>query len=348
MPPAEEGGAGMSVESSGAVTLEDVARRAGVSRATASRVVRGDSGVSAEKAQAVRGAVAELRYIPNRAARSLVTRRTDTVAVVVPEPDQRIFSDPFFFLTIQTVSRALEDTDIQLVMAFADRAGSHQRLRAFLGDGHVDGAIVVSHHQIPGQIETFMRAPIPVVFIGRPAMATSSVSWVDVDNREGGRIAARRLGERGRRRPAIITGTLDMVAAQDRLEGFTSVFESQGIPVVQLDGDYTRESGARAARELEPLIRRGEVDGVFCCSDLMSRGVLDAWHELGVAVPGDVALVSFDDIDAERTDPPLTTVDNPVSEMGVAAIRMLRDLMAGRETQQPVQLPARLMERMSG
>lgn len=337
----------MSIGPSGAVTLEDVARAAGVSRATASRVVRGDPGVSDVKSAAVRRAVASLRYVPNRAARALVTRRTDTVALIVPEPDQRIFSDPFFYLTIQTISRALGDTDIQLVMAFADRAGTHHRLRAFLCDGHVDGAIVVSHHQIPGQIETFMRAPIPVVFIGRPATATSSVSWVDVDNREGGRIAARRLHEAGRDRPAIITGTLDMVAAQDRLEGFTSEFEGWGTAVVRLDGDYTRESGARAARELAPLIRRGEVDGVFCCSDLMSRGALDAWHELGIAVPGDVALVSFDDIDAERTDPPLTTVDNPIAQMGAAAIRMLRDLMEGRQTQQPVQLPARLVERAS-
>ena len=338
----------MAIEPSGAVTLEDVARAAGVSRATASRVVRGDAGVSPAKAQAVRSAVGLLGYVPNRAARSLVTRRTDTVAVVVPEPDRRIFSDPFFFLTIQAVSRSLESTDIQLVMAFADRAGSHHRLRSFLCDGHVDGAIVVSHHQIPGQIETFLRAPIPVVFIGRPAQATSAVAWVDVDNREGGRLAARRLLTRGCRKPAIITGKLDMVASLDRREGFGSVFADHGVDVVEVAGDFSRESGAAAARELAPLVRRGEVDGVFCCSDLMSGAVLQAWREEGLRVPEDVALVSFDDFaEAPRTDPPLTTVPNPVPEMARAATAMLRDLLEDVPTQQPVLLPARLVARAS-
>jgi len=339
----------MVVESSGAVTLEDVARAAGVSRATASRVVRGDVGVSPAKAQAVRRAVTEMRYIPNRAARALVTRRTDTVAVVVPEPDKRIFSDPFFYLTIQAVSRALVATDIQLVMAFADRAGEHQRLRAFLGDGHVDGAVVVSHHQLPGQIETFMRAPVPVVFIGRPASSTSSVSWVDVDNREGARLAVRRLVEHDHcRHLAVITGTMDMVAAQDRLEGFREECVRFGVTTVELPGDYTIQSGQAAARALAPAIRAGDVDGVFCCSDLMSRGALEAWQADGVSVPGDVVLVSFDNIEPDLADPPLTTVENPVEEMCRAAIRMLRDLMEGHPTEQPVQLPAHLVERASG
>lgn len=339
----------MAVESSGAVTLEDVARAARVSRATASRVVRGDPGVSPAKAAAVRRAVSDLGYIPNRAARSLVTRRTDTVAVVVPEPDKRIFSDPFFYLTIQSLTRAVESTGIQLVMAFANDADGHRRMRSFLGDGHVDGAVVVSHHQIPGQIETFMQAPIPVVFIGRPMATTSAVSWVDVDNCEGARLAVRRLVEHdGCRRLAIITGILDMVAAQDRLEGFREEAARQGIDTVEVTGDYSLESGAAAGRELAPRIRSGEVDGVFCCSDLMSRGAMGAWRSEGLRVPDDVPLVSYDNIEPDLADPPLTTVENPVAAMSQAAMSMLRDLMEGRETQQPVRLPARLVERVSG
>lgn len=332
---------------SGGVTLEDVARAASVSRATASRVVRGERGVSAERVQAVRRAVEDLGYVPNRAARSLVTRRTDTIALVVPEPEVRIFSDPFFALTVQAISRALEDASVQLVMAFADRLGGHGRLKGFLHDGHVDGAIVASHHNIHGQSEAFVEAPIPVVFIGRPLLARPTDAFVDVDNLEGGRLAARRLWETGRRHPAIITGTLDMVAAQDRREGFVSEWGSHGVEVVEAAGDYTRESGERAARELTPAIRAGRVDSVFCSSDLMSRGALAAWRELGVAVPGEVALVSFDNFRAEETDPPLTTVDNPVADMGVAAVRMLRDLMEGHATQQPVRLAAHLVVRAS-
>ncbi|WP_043534515.1 LacI family DNA-binding transcriptional regulator [Actinomyces polynesiensis] len=339
----------MSVDPRSAVTLEDVARAAGVSRATASRVVRGDSGVSEPKARAVREAVTTLRYVPNRAARSLVTRRTDTVALVVPEPDQRIFSDPFFAITVQAVSEALEDTDIQLVMAFADRAGSHQRLRSFLHDGHVDGAIVVSHHQIPGQIETFMRAAIPVVFIGRPARATSSQAWVDVDNREGGRIAARRLLEGGSRAPAVITGTLDMVAAQDRLEGFTQQMGEAGTTPLVVQGSFTRDSGTRAGTELLPMIRGGQVDGVFACSDLMALGAMEVWRREGVRVPDDVRIVSFDDLEAGAlADPPLTSITNPVERMGREAIRMLRERLENRGTERPVLLPTQLVPRVSG
>lgn len=341
-------GGGDGVIGTGGVTLEDVARAASVSRATASRVVRGDAGVSADKVAEVRRAVEELGYVPNRAARSLVTRRTDTIALVVPEPEVRIFSDPFFALTVQAISRALEDTSVQMVMAFADRLGGHGKLKGFLHGGHVDGAIVASHHNIHGQSEAFVEAPIPVVFIGRPMLAEETDSFVDVDNLEGGRLAARRLWEQGRRHPAIITGTLDMVAAQDRREGFISEFRTLGVDVVEVAGDYTRESGVRAGRELEPRIRSGEVDGVFCSSDLMSRGALAAWGELGVSVPGDVSLVSFDNFAADETDPPLTAVDNPVAGMGIAAVRMLRDLMEGRQTQQPVRLAAHLVVRVSG
>ena len=109
----------MGVPRTGAVRLEDVARAAGVSRATASRVVRGDARVSPQKVRAVQRAVKELNYRPNRAARSLVTRRTDTIALIVPEPDQRIFSDPFFSSVVQAVVYSLDDTYVQLVLAFA-------------------------------------------------------------------------------------------------------------------------------------------------------------------------------------------------------------------------------------
>ena len=339
----------MAVDPGPAVTLEDVARVAGVSRATASRVVRGDHAVSEERVRAVREAVSALGYIPNRAARSLVTRRTDTVALVVPEPDQRIFSDPFFAITVQAVSQALEDSDIQLVMAFADRAGSHQRLRSFLHDGHVDGAIVASHHQIPGQIETFMRAPIPVVFIGRPATATSSLAWVDVDNREGGRIAARRLLEDGCRAPAIITGTLDMVAAQDRLDGFCQEMEAAGVVPRVIQGSFTHDSGVRAGVELAPLIRGGEVDGVFSSSDLMALGAMGVWRGEGIRVPDHVRVVSFDDLEAGAlSDPPLTSVTNPAERMGWEATRMLRERLDGGGVEEPVLLPAKLVARVSG
>ena len=342
-------GDAMAVEPTGQATLEDVARVAGVSRATASRVVRGDAGVSGAKVDAVRAAVEALRYVPNRAARSLVTHRSDTIALIVPEPDVRVFSDPFFARIVQSITKSLEDTHIQLVMAFADRTGAHQRLRSFLANGHVDGAIVVSHHQIPGQIETFLRAMVPIVFIGRPANSTSAVNWVDVENREGGRKAARRIFERGARKIAIITGALDMVAAQDRLEGFISELALLGVTPRVVEGDFTSESGAHAGAQLVPLIEAGEVEAVFASSDMMAVAAMGVWRGRGIGVPDDVQVVSFDDSEAARqAEPPLTSLTNPVDTLGAGATRMLRDLMDHEDTERPLIIPTQLVERLSG
>lgn len=341
---------GMRVgEKNGSVTLEDVAAAAGVSRATASRVVRGDVKVSKVKLKAVQRVVAELGYVPNGAARTLATRRTDTVAVIVPEPNKRIFSDPFFYRTLGALSFAFEAGNTQLVMVFADRTGRDRKIQKFLNGGNIDGAIVVSHHQVRGQIETFLEAPIPVVFIGRPISKDRVLSWVDVDNRDGGRLAARRLVKNdGRKHLAIITGAMDMVSAQDRLAGFMEEAKSFGVNPLQVAGEYTLESGRKAAHRLTPMIREGIVDGVFCSSDLMSRGLLSLWGEEGVRVPQDVALVSFDNIESDLTSPPLTTIENPIERMSEAAVVMLESLIAGEETRQPVLVPAHLIERVSG
>lgn len=140
-------------------------------------------------------AVDQLGYRPNRAARSLATQHTDMVALIVPEPDARLFSDLFFSVIVNAVNREFEDTHLQLVLMLADRGCEDTKLRPFLYEGHVDGAIVTSHHQVPHQIQTLLNAPM--VFIGRPTQAPTFNSWVDVDNTESGRLGARRLIERG-------------------------------------------------------------------------------------------------------------------------------------------------------
>ncbi|MBE6482230.1 MAG: LacI family transcriptional regulator [Actinomyces ruminicola] len=330
------------------VTLEDVARAAGVSRATASRVVRGDTGVTAKKTKAVQAAVASLGYIPNSAARALVSRRTGTVAVVIPEPDQMIFSDPFLTQTVQEISRDLDKADIQLVMVFGDQSGHGRRAAKYLRNGSVDGAIVISHHRFSGQVEAIMSVQIPVVFIGRPVAQASPNSWVDLDNVSAGRLAAERLLECGARRPAIITGSLDMVAAHDRLRGFREVLGRVGIDPVLLEGAFTAESGRAAGEALAPRIESGEIDGVFASSDLMALAALEAWRDRGLRVPDDVRLVSCDNgPEAAAANPPLTSVDNPTDILGRAATDMLRAILDETWDGQPVLVPARLLVRQS-
>jgi len=311
-----------------APTLDDVAEAAGVSRSTASRAINGGERVSPEAQAAVDDAVARLGYAPNRAARSLVTRRTDSIALVVPEPDAKILTDPFLGGVLRGVSDALAGTDLQLVLLLARPGEQPGHLARYLRSGHVDGAIVASHHRGDQLEPQLARDPLPVVFVGRP-FEGGSVPYVDVDNTAGGRAAARRLVERGCRRLATITGPLDMPAALDRFAGWRQVLDEHGLPAEAVaNGDFTIDGGAAAMRQV--LTEHPDIDGVFAASDLMAAGALDVLREHGRRVPQDVAVIGFDDLGmAERMSPRLTTVHNPVVQMVSAATGTLLDMLGG-------------------
>ncbi len=313
-----------------APTLDEVAQTAGVSRSTASRAINGGLRVSPEAQAAVDAAVAQLGYTPNRAARSLVTRRTDSIALVVPEPDERILTDPFLAGTMRGVSAALGGTDLQLVLLFARPDEQPGRIVRYLSSGHVDGAIVASHHRDDDLEEALLAARLPAVFVGRPFHPTPDLLYVDVDNVEGGRLAARRLVEAGRRRVATIAGPQDMTAGVDRLTGFREVLRDAGLPDDAIEiGDFAVAGGAAAMERL--LAAHPDVDGLFVASDLMAEGALRVLAAHGRDVPRDVSVVGFDNLaTAATTSPPLTTVQNPMVEMVRGATDLLLDLVGGR------------------
>ncbi len=318
-------------ESAPRPTLEAVAARAGVSRATVSRVVNGSDGVREPLAERVRRAVDELGYVPNQAARSLVTRRHDAVAVIVAEPETRVFADPFFARQLRGISKELTAHDNQLVLLLTEDRDDHARVARYLAGGHVDGALVFSLHiddPLPGLIRS---AGLPTVFGGRPHWngGEDGVRHVDTDNRGGAREAVRHLLGLGRRRIAHITGALDQTSAVDRLDGFRDVMADPD-PALMEEGDFTAASGERAMRAL--LARRPDLDAVFAGNDLMAAGALRALRDQGRRVPDDVAVVGFDDMlpIAEQTEPPLTTVRQDIEGMGRLMARLLlRDLDRG-------------------
>ena len=316
----------------GPPTLEQVAALAGVSRATVSRVVNGSPKVSPALRAQVERAVAKLGYVPNRAARSLVTRRADSVALVVSEPHARFFSEPFFAGMVRGVSAALAETGVQLLLLIAQDLPDRGWLERYVVGGHVDGVLLASLHgddPLPGTLE---RAGVPAVLIGRPVDQAAPGSYVDADNRGGAGKAVGHLARRGRRRIATITGSLDMGVGQDRLEGYRDGLAAAGLAgageLVET-GDFTEEGGAAAMGRL--LERPGDpVDAVFAASDLMAAGALRALRAAGRRVPEEVAVVGFEDSAVARyAQPPLTTVRQPIEEMGRQATRLLLAQVAG-------------------
>jgi DNA-binding LacI/PurR family transcriptional regulator len=336
-------------------TLEQVAALAGVSRATVSRVVNGSPRVSPAVRAQVERAVAKLGYVPNRAARSLVTRRADSVALVVSEPHARFFSEPFFAGMVRGVSAALAETGVQLLLLIAhdlrDRPDppGRGRLERYVVGGHVDGVLLASLHGDDPLPATLERAGVPAVLVGRPAGPVPG-SWVDADNRGGARMAVDHLARRGRRRIATITGPLDMGVGVDRLDGYRDGLAAAGLAggggLVE-GGDFTEEGGAAAMVRL--LRRPGPpVDAVFAASDLMAAGALRALRAAGRRVPDDVAVVGFEDSAVARyAQPPLTTVRQPIEEMGRQATRLLLAKVAGEAGGMHLVLDVELVVRAS-
>lgn len=328
-------------------TLEKVALLAGVSRATVSRVVNGSTTVAPEIRSAVERAVQELGYVPNPAARSLVTQRTDSYALVVPEPASRVFSDDMFFPgIIRGVSQELEAADKQLVLMLATSATSHDRIERYALGQHVDGVMMASMHGADPLPATLARMGIPVVASGRP-LGRTPVPYIDVDHAGGVRKAVQRLLDAGRNRIATIAGPQDMVAGLERLDGYRSALRDSRRRSIVAVGDFTRESGVVAMRQL--LDDDPQLDAVFVASDLMAEGALRTLRQTGRRVPDDVAVIGFDDVEIARyTEPPLTTVRQPINEIGRHLVRQLLRQAAGEEIELALILPTELIIRESG
>lgn len=323
-------------------TLEEVARLAGVGRGTASRVVNGSDQVSAHTREAVERAVRQLGYVPNQAARALKTRRTDTVALVIAEDEERVFAEPFFAGLVRGISRAVDESSRRMVLTMVPDEEQRARLGQFLTPQHVDGVMVVSLHDglsLPDHPE------LPIAYVGRPQ--DPRACFVDVDNRGGARQAVEHLLDRGRRRIACITGPQDMASGRDRLDGYRDAIEAAGLrvePDLVAVGDFSDASGAAGALSL--LARRPDLDAIFAANDSMALGALRELSRRGVDVPGDVALVGFDGSAAAAASAPvLTTVRQPLAELGRALVDVLVASIEDEKNEpRSVILPAALIE----
>lgn len=331
-------------------TLEQVAKLAGVSRSTVSRVINNHPNVRPEIRERVLQVIKEIGYQPHAAARSLVTRRTQIIGVIIPEAVTKIFTDPFFPLFLRGATEICNARQYHLMLSLFTGLIDRQELyRRVLRSGYLDGVIVASASLNDPIIPNLLSDKIPFVSVGR--YPDERVNYVDVDNVGGARMAVEHLIRLGHRRIATITGPLDMVASQDRLNGYRQALEANGIPVDEsliVEGDFTEGSGMLGMQRLLPA----SPTAVFVASDMMAIGALRTLRQIGLRVPDDVAIVSFDDIPlASSIEPPLTTVRQPIERLGAIAAELLLSLLERPSRERmPVQrivLPTELVIRAS-
>ena len=324
-------------------TLLDVARLAGVSPMTVSRVVNGSGAVSPRTRARVQRALAETGYMPNTLARSLRARRTDTIALLLPD-----MTNPFFTTLAHGVETAAREAGISLLLANSDeRAEEERRLVSILLQRQVDGILVVPAGSGAETIRACRDQHVRVVVVDRRP-ETPDVDVVRADAEGGAFELGRLLVGLGHREMAVLTGPASVLTAVDRVAGFRRALEEAGAPPPHVvNGAFSIESGrAMALRAME---RRPPPSAIFAANNFIAIGVQHALHEIGVRVPEDVALVGFDDLpQAMVTFPFLTVAAQPAFEIGRQAVAMLLDGVANPDRPaREVILPTEIVVRRS-
>jgi LacI family transcriptional regulator, galactose operon repressor len=323
----------------GQVTLDDVARVAGVSRAAASRALNGRNGVRPAVRERVTQASDSLGYRPNRAARNLASGRSAVIGLVIPSDELRV--DPYGASMVHSVARAADAAD-QGLMLFLASSEPGEHIRRNLRDGLIDGVIVSAVAVGERWIEELLDADRPTVIVGAPHPRRSDVPVVGTENRASSAAAVEHLFDQGCERVAIITGPLDRGDGARRLEGYRDAHRRRGVPVDEelvIVGDFNRASGRAAGERLVGIAP----DGVFACNDEMALGALAAFDRAGIVVPDQIAVVGFDGTSAaEVAGVSLTTLVQPFDELGRVAVAELLALLAG----EPVELFQMLAPRL--
>lgn len=325
-------------------TIRDVARVAGVSHGTVSRYLNGGHWVSPEAREAVEAAIVSTGYTANHAARSLATGRSGSLALLLTESQQLLFSDPTFALLLRGATEALAEHSMTLVLLIAGTEAERENVERYVRAGHVDGVLLFSSHESDALLASLVAAGVPTVCSGVPT-GDLAIAHVAIDEVEAARKMTRHLVRGGHRRIALITGPHDTPGGRLRLAGFRDELGERFDPDLVEQGSYERASGDAAMTRL--LERAPDIDAVFAASDVMAVGAIDALRRAGRRVPEDVAVAGFDDSGlAETATPPLTTVRQPWARISSTMVDMVLDVIAGRP-RDAVVLPTDLVVRDS-
>lgn len=323
-------------------TIKDVARVAGVSVATVSRALNGAENVLPHTRQRILDIARELRYAPSGAARSLITRKTDTVGALLPDLHGEFFSE-----LIRGIDQAARARGLHLLLSSShdDATEAAAALRAM--NGRVDGLIVMSPHADDDFLSQNLPPNLPAVLLNsglrRPAQRVFAV-----DNFGGARAMTEHLVASGRRRIAFLGGPAANFEARERERGYRAGL-APGAAAWVLEGDFSEAGGQRAAAQLLALPAGERPDAVFAANDIMAIGLLGTLVAAGVRVPEDIALAGFDDIPIARyVSPALTTIHVPIADLGIDALDALADQLESHDTDATTTvMPVRLVVRRS-
>jgi LacI family transcriptional regulator len=314
------------------LNLEDIARLSGFSRSTVSRVVNHHPNVSEKTRRMVMEVIEKYNFQPNPAARALASQRYKVIAIVIPNIVSDVFTDPFFSILLQSITTCANLLDysvtLWLTSAEVDENAFYDRV---IGNRLYDGMIVASAAVDHPFVERLQSQGKPYFLVGRPLVDEALVNFVDVENVAGARLAVEHLIHKGHRRIGMLPGRQALASSQDRQQGYFTALQQAGLPVdlrlVAPSGNYTEASGYQG---MHYLLKQG-VDAVFAANDAIATGALRAIKEAGLRVPVDIAVVGFDDIPlASMTEPPLTTVRQPISQLGTRSVEKLVELLEGK------------------
>jgi LacI family transcriptional regulator len=308
--------------------LEDIAKKAGVSRSTVSRVVNNQLNVSDKVRQRVLKVIQETGYSPNAAARTLVSQRSNTIGLVLPHSVSTFFTDPYYPHLIKGISLACNHYDFTLALFVAGSREYQEKILPRLSSpGFLDGIIIQSGHQADQSIILdLVKTNIPVLVAGRP-LYEDQICFIEIDNVAASEKAVRHLIQTGYKHIATITGPLSSTVGYDRLAGYKKALDSSSLkfnPSLIMESDFTEAGGYSAMQKLLPF----KPDAMFAASDMMAIGAIRAIRDAGLKVPNDVAIVGFDDLPIPAVNEyQLTTIHQPVVQFGFKAVETLMELI---------------------
>ncbi|MCW3489413.1 LacI family DNA-binding transcriptional regulator [Dethiobacter alkaliphilus] len=308
------------------ITTKDVAKKAGVSQATVSRVLNNYHYVGEKTRRKVTEAIAELGYQPNEIARSMALQKTSTLGLIVPD-----LTNPFYSEISKSIISRAKEFKYNVIVCNSDNSKALQDFYIdFLQQKRVDGIIMASVALEDENVEKMVRSGFPCIFCNR-RLAMKTANFVSSDNKKGAKLAINHLLEKGHRKIAFISGPQTFSTAVERFAGYKEALKEQGVPIVAQfvrQGNYDKESGYHVTKELLALPERPTA--IFASNDVMALSSMEAILDAGLQIPEDIALVGYDDIDMSghrRIE--LTTVAQQKDEVGRLAVDKLIETIKG-------------------